>query len=83
MPGDRWHDLAATLRTHPWHVLHFVGHGGYDRELGHGFVVLTGDDGRSLRLSALDLGRAVAQNDSLQAGGAERLRLRHRRDLRR
>ena len=66
MPGDRWHDLAATLRSHPWHVLHFVGHGGYDRELGHGFVVLTGDDGRSLRLSALDLGRAVAQNDSLR-----------------
>jgi hypothetical protein len=66
MPGDRWHDLAATLRAHPWHVLHFVGHGGYDRDVGHGFVVLTGDDGRSMRLSALDLGRAVAQNESLR-----------------
>ena len=27
---DRWADLAEAIRSHPWHVLHIMSHGGFD-----------------------------------------------------
>jgi hypothetical protein len=30
LAGQTWRDLQQAMRRGPWHVLHFVGHGGFD-----------------------------------------------------
>jgi WD40 repeat protein len=66
LPGDRWHQLASTLRSEPWHVLHFVGHGGFDDETESGYVELSGEDGSAIMVPATDLSRLVAENPELR-----------------
>ncbi|HKR67661.1 MAG TPA: CHAT domain-containing protein, partial [Streptosporangiaceae bacterium] len=50
---DRWTDLAEAIRSHPWHVLHIMSHGGFDSETGSGYVQLSGDDGSARPISAV------------------------------
>lgn len=64
--GDRWNDLAVALRSQPWHVLHFVGHGGFDEAEQTGYLELSDDAGKSMRLPAADLARLVAANQNLR-----------------
>lgn len=47
-----WHGIQNQLLTHPWHVLHFVGHGGYDVATDEGLLALVGGDGRADYVSA-------------------------------
>ena len=47
IPGSRWTDLQQELVAGSWHVLHFIGHGGFDAERGEGILALEGEDGRS------------------------------------
>jgi hypothetical protein len=42
-----WHGVHGKLLERQWHVLHFVGHGGYDYETDEGLLVLVGSDGRA------------------------------------
>ena len=42
-----WHGVHGKLLERQWHVLHFVGHGGYDDETDEGLLVLVGSDGRA------------------------------------
>jgi len=58
--------LQAALRDGPWHVLHFIGHGGYDRAARQGFVVLANDEGGPKLLYAQDLARLVADHRDLR-----------------
>jgi WD40 repeat protein len=44
-PSAQWADVHETLLNGPWHVLHFVGHGGFDPGLDEGVLALTGKDG--------------------------------------
>ena len=30
LEGQTWRDLQKAMRGGPWHVFHFVGHGGFD-----------------------------------------------------
>ena len=39
--------LHAALLQEPWHVLHFVGHGGYDTSTDEGVLALVGTGGRA------------------------------------
>jgi hypothetical protein len=41
-----WHGVHNKLLERQWHVLHFVGHGGYDDGTDEGLLVLVGSDGR-------------------------------------
>src|SRR5262249_41294621 len=45
--GQSWRELQHELRHGPWHVFHFIGHGGFDSGLGEGVLALVGDDGGS------------------------------------
>ncbi len=46
-PSAAWADLHELLLSGPWHVLHYVGHGGYDPLQDEGVLVLTGENGRA------------------------------------
>lgn len=63
-----WRYLHRALRRPdpPWHVFHFVGHGGFDPLSGEGLLLLTGDDGGVHRLPARDLGRLLGDHHALR-----------------
>jgi CHAT domain len=42
-----WHGVHGKLLERQWHVLHFVGHGGYDDKTDEGLLVLVDSDGRA------------------------------------
>ena len=64
--GQTWRDLQRAMRGGPWHVFHFVGHGGFDRTRDEGLIVLPDDDGRSHYLPAGDLARLLAVHRTLR-----------------
>jgi hypothetical protein len=66
LPGRTWRDLQEALRRGPWHIFHFIGHGGFDPRRGEGVIALAGDDGRTQLLSATDLGRLLGDHDPLR-----------------
>ncbi len=66
LPGQRWEDLWRAARTGPWHVLHFIGHGGFDADRGEGFLELADDTGAARPVYASDLGRLLQDNGSLR-----------------
>ena len=45
--GGRWADVQQELVSGSWHVLHFVGHGGFDDDHREGVLVLENDEGGS------------------------------------
>jgi CHAT domain len=45
-PAATWDALHELLLSETWHVLHFIGHGGFDHRANEGFVVLTTADGK-------------------------------------
>jgi WD40 repeat protein len=63
---DRWAELAEAIRSHPWHVLHIMSHGGFDPEAGGGYIQLSGEDGTARPVSAVDLARLISENPSLR-----------------
>jgi formylglycine-generating enzyme required for sulfatase activity len=66
LAGQTWRDLQRAMRGGPWHVLHFVGHGGFDAHADEGLVVLVGEDGRRQYLHATQLGRLLADHSTLR-----------------
>jgi hypothetical protein len=64
--GQTWWDLQDALDQGHWHILHFIGHGGFDRETGEGLLALTGEDGGTHRLGAGDLALLLAEHRSLR-----------------
>jgi hypothetical protein len=45
LPTGTWRELQAVLRRETWHVLHFVGHGGFDEQNEEGLLILADDEG--------------------------------------
>jgi tetratricopeptide (TPR) repeat protein len=66
LEGETWRDLQRAMRSGPWHIFHFVGHGGFDREADEGLIALSGDDGRAQYLTATSLGRLLADHSPLR-----------------
>lgn len=66
LPGETWRDLQAALLNGPWHIFHFIGHGGFDEVRGEGFVFLSGEGGQASRLSATSLGRLLGDHDPMR-----------------
>jgi hypothetical protein len=67
LPNGSWRDLNNALAPGqgPWHVFHFIGHGGFDPS-GHGFLVLTTDAGERYNLAATNLGDVFAEHSHLR-----------------
>jgi hypothetical protein len=61
-----WRALQAALLEGPWHVFHFVGHGGFDKVRGEGFVYLSDESGRAARMSATNLGRLLGDHEPMR-----------------
>ncbi|MCA1671163.1 MAG: CHAT domain-containing protein, partial [Actinobacteria bacterium] len=64
--GQTYGDLQNALDRGPWHVCHFVGHGGYDRVADEGTLALADDDGRTNPVGADDLSRLLAEHHTLR-----------------
>jgi len=66
LPGGGWRDLQRAMREGPWHVFHFVGHGGFDPASQEGILAMEGENGESFRISATQLGRLLADHHTLR-----------------
>jgi tetratricopeptide (TPR) repeat protein len=66
VPGQTWRDLQAAMRAGPWHVFHFIGHGGFDANAGEGTLALANDQGRTYSLHASDLAMLLRGHQSLR-----------------
>jgi hypothetical protein len=66
MEGQTWRDLLRAMQTGPWHVLHYIGHGGFDTARGEGNIALADEAGDAYWLSATELGRLLADQGSLR-----------------
>lgn len=61
-----WRDLQRAMRNGPWHIFHFIGHGGYDANRDEGLVALTDPQGNAQFFTATDLGRLLADHRHLR-----------------
>ncbi|MGH7599019.1 MAG: SUMF1/EgtB/PvdO family nonheme iron enzyme [bacterium] len=66
LTAQTWRDLQKAMRGGPWHVFHFIGHGGFDHHTDEGLIFLADDAGASQRLTATSLGRLLADHRSLR-----------------
>jgi ABC-type branched-subunit amino acid transport system substrate-binding protein/CHAT domain-containing protein len=66
LPGQTWRDLQEATWGGPWHVFHFIGHGGFDANADEGFIALADRAGGTHRLSATLLGRLLADHAALR-----------------
>lgn len=65
LPGESWRDLQRALRRETWHILHFIGHGGFDRLHDEGYLVFTDEQGQAEEIRATDLTRLL-DHDALR-----------------
>jgi outer membrane protein assembly factor BamD (BamD/ComL family) len=66
LQGETWRDLQREMRRGPWHVFHFIGHGGFDPNADEGFVSLSNRDGSAHKLFATEMGRLLANHRALK-----------------
>lgn len=66
LDGQTWYDLQRTLRSGPWHIFHFIGHGGFDQRADEGMIALADENGAAHFLRATELGRLLADHHALR-----------------
>lgn len=66
LQGQTWRELQGAMRHGPWHIFHFIGHGGFDIERDEGIICLSDEKGKRDHMSASQLGRLLADHDSLR-----------------
>jgi len=66
LEGQTSHDLQHEMQGGPWHIFHFIGHGGFDHNTGEGFIALADEMNKIHRLNATQLGRLLADHQSLR-----------------
>jgi len=59
-------ELQRTLRQGEYHILHFIGHGGFDEQAQDGVLVLEDEQGQSAYVSGSDLGTILHDHRSLR-----------------
>ncbi len=64
--GQTYGDLEDVLDSGPWHVFHFVGHGGYDQMADEGTLALADETGRTHSIGADDFSRLLAEHYPLR-----------------
>jgi hypothetical protein len=66
LEGGTWRDLQQALRSGPWHVFHFIGHGGFDERAGEGTLTLVGEGGGPDTLRASEVGLLLEAQPELR-----------------
>lgn len=66
LEGQSWRHLQHAMRGGPWHIFHFIGHGGFDQFSDEGVIFLADSKKNAFRLSATQLGRLLAAHRSLR-----------------
>jgi tetratricopeptide (TPR) repeat protein len=64
--GQTYGDLEDAMDHGPWHVFHFVGHGGYDPDSDEGTIALASEQGRTDTVGADDLSRLLGEHYTLR-----------------
>jgi hypothetical protein len=59
-------ELQRALRRGPYHVFHFIGHGGYDEGLDDGVLLLEDENQLGARVSGVQVGTMLADHTSLR-----------------
>ena len=65
-PGRRGTDFTEALLEGPWHILHFIGHGGFDENRQEGIVAFARPDGKADYKRATSLGRVLGDHEPLR-----------------
>jgi len=66
LAGQTWRDLQRMMRSGPWHIFHFIGHGMFDRNTQQGIVALADEYGDTHRLYASQLALLLADHDPMR-----------------
>ncbi len=68
LDGQTWRDLLRAMRPGrgPWHVVHFIGHGGFDRQRDEGVLAFADASGKSDVRSATEVARMLSGQHSLR-----------------
>jgi tetratricopeptide (TPR) repeat protein len=66
IPGQTWNDLQQAMWRGPWHIFHFIGHGGFHPTLQEGVLALANEQGKAQLLSATQLTRLLADHKHLR-----------------
>jgi hypothetical protein len=77
LAGQTWSDLQTAMWNGPWHIFHFIGHGGFDAQRDEGMLALADAAGQEDALTATQVGRLLADHDPLRLAAfpVDRLRL--------
>lgn len=59
LEGQTWQDLQEAMQGGPWHIFHFIGHGGFNQLRDEGFIALADENGHAFELSATNLARLL------------------------
>lgn len=66
LEGQTWRALQRAMRGGPWHIFHFIGHGGFDTQTDEGVISFTDEKGREHTISATQLSRLLADHYPLR-----------------
>ena len=66
VPGQTWQDFTEALWEGPWHILHFIGHGGFDENRKEGIVAFARPDGKADYKRATSFGRILGDHEPLR-----------------
>ncbi|HSH81892.1 MAG TPA: CHAT domain-containing protein [Herpetosiphonaceae bacterium] len=66
LQGTTSYALQRALQGGPWHIFHFVGHGGFDPAADEGVIALADQRGQTDYLSATALGRLLGNHFPLR-----------------
>lgn len=64
LDGQTWRDLQRAMRKEHWNVFHFIGHGDFQND--EGVLAMADEDGNSQLMTATQVGRLLADHDSLR-----------------
>jgi tetratricopeptide (TPR) repeat protein len=68
LEGQTWRHLQRAMRRGPWHIFHFVGHGGFDAATEEGAIALSNDAGHMNLLRATGLAELLDDHYPLRLG---------------
>ena len=66
LEGQTWRHLQRAMRRGPWHIFHFIGHGGFDAQREEGFLALSNERGDRADLRATQLAQLLSDHPSLR-----------------
>src|SRR5579885_1930124 len=66
LKGQTWEDLQEAMWGGPWHIFHFIGHGGFDTRREEGVIALADERGKAHLLNATQLALLLTNHPSLR-----------------